>query len=410
MTRSRGEFSSGSVLPRCRHFGSCGGCELQHLDYSRQIQEKRSLLEEILTRAVGAAVLPEILSTPMDDPWGFRTKMEFTFSATNRGGPASGEGPSEITLGLHQRANFRRIVNVERCEIAADPVAPLLEELRRAAEASGLPPYDSIRHTGFWRYAVVRTGISSRRVLLLLITTEGEEGPVQRLAEILPGKIPELASFYWGVSNKVSDIARPDRLQLLWGEDFLEDQVGEIRFALGPTQFIQPNRKLVGRVYETIRRRAALTGREAVYDLYCGVGLISLFLARQASVVCGVESEPENIAQAERNAALNGISNVQFFCGRTEEILKRGTLFRMGPRPDRVVLDPPRVGLHQAIFTPLLEAGPERILYLSCNPASLARDLKILMERGPAYQVESLELFDFFPHTTHMEVLAVLRR
>jgi 23S rRNA (uracil1939-C5)-methyltransferase len=394
-------FDPSRVTPRCRHFGSCGGCEFQHLEYPRQIHWKHSLLKEILAREAGVAALPEIRATPTDDPWGFRTKMEFTFG---------GGGPSKITLGLHQRASFRRIINVERCEIAPDSTVSLLEELRRAAEISGLPAYDSIRHTGFWRYAVIRTGISSRRILLLLITAEGEEGPVRRLAEVLPEKISELASFYWGISNKVSDIARPDRLQLLWGADSLDDRIGDIRFALGPASFLQPNRTLVGRAYETIRERAELTGREPVCDLYCGIGLISLFLARQASAVCGVESEPENAAQAERNAALNGISNVQFFCGKTEDLLRGGTLFRMNHRPEVVVLDPPRTGLHPAVCAPLLEAGPKRILYLSCNPASLARDLKILLGRDPAYRLDSLDMFDFFPHTAHMEVLATLHR
>jgi 23S rRNA (uracil1939-C5)-methyltransferase len=166
---------------------------------------------------------------------------------------------------------------------------------------------------------------------------------------------------------------------------------------------------LAEQVYEAIRRKAELTGREAVYDLYCGVGLIALSMAPEAKVVYGVESEKENVAAAERNAALNGVGNAVFLAGKVEDVLKGRALFRAGPAPDVIVLDPPRAGLHREIFGPLLQAQAPRLMYLSCNPSSLARDLRVILERDPRYRVEGVQFFDFFPHTTHAEVLVQLK-
>ena len=228
--------------------------------------------------------------------------------------------------------------------------------------------------------------------------------------QLLSEAVPALKSVYRGITAKVSDVAHPDRLDLLFGSQFLEDRVGSIRYTFGPSNFIQPNHALVGKVYESILQNAALTGREAVYDLYCGMGLIGLYLAGSAQRVYGVESEQENVDSAERNAAMNGISNALFLCGRVEELLKGRALFKVGPPPDLIVLDPPRAGLHKDVVGPLLGAQAPRIVYLSCNPVSLGRDLKVLLERDPSYQVESIQMFDFFPHTVHQEVLVLLTR
>ena len=326
--------------------------------------------------------------------------MEFTF----------GQEGDRITLGLQQRASFQRIVDVVQCEIALPEVSELLRAIKEVANGFPLRSYDPKAHQGFWRYAVVRASRHSRELMLVLVTNEGPREPVETMARLLSQSVPALKSFYWGISTKVSDVAQPERLELLFGSQFLGDRVGPLQYAFGPTNFIQPNHALVESVYETIRDKAALTGKEAVYDLYCGMGLIGLYLAGTAKVVYGVESERENMEAAERNAALNGIPNAVFICGRVEEVLKGRALFKAGTAPDLVVLDPPRAGLHKEVYGPLLEARVPRLLYLSCNPVSLGRDLKVLLERDPTYQIESIHLFDFFPHTVHEEVLVNLSR
>ena len=388
------------VVPRCEHFGPCGGCDLQHLAYPSQVNWKTSALTRILQREAGLTEIPPLKVISMEDPWSYRSKMEFSF----------GQEVDQITLGLHQRASFQRIVNIHTCHIAPGAVSDLLKAIRDLVNRFPLKSYNPKIHEGFWRYAVVRSSLRSRELMLLVVTNEGPREPIEALAAELPKRVPALKSFYWGISTRVSDVAQPERMVFVSGSEVLEDQVGEVRFQILPTNFVQPNLLLASRIYEAIRDLAALSGREAVYDLYCGMGLIALSLARKAKVVYGVESDAENVAFAQRNASLNGMTNATFLCGKVEDLLRGQALFKAGPKADVIVVDPPRAGLHKEVYAPLLEAGAATLMYLSCNPLSMARDLKVLLERDPHYRVSAVSLFDFFPHTTHLEVLVTLRR
>lgn len=368
--------------------------------YPAQVEWRKERLVEVLRREGGFRELPPVEAVPMEDPWGYRSKMEFSF----------GQDGDRVTLGLHERASFRRIVDIVSCPIAPPAVSDLLLAIKQAVNQFQLTAYNPKIHQGFWRYAVIRASLKTGGLMLLLVTNEGSREPLDALARELPRAVPQLASFWWGVSARVSDVAQPERLMHLAGSEVLEDGVGKIRFEVRPTNFVQPNLLLTGQIYEAIREAAALTGQEAVYDLYCGTGLIALILAERARAVVGVESEAENVASASRNAALNGITNVSFLGGKVEDLLRGRSLFKAGPRPSLIVVDPPRAGLHKEVYGPLLQAAAPRILYLSCNPVSLARDLKVLRERDSSLQVEKVTLFDFFPHTAHLEVLVSLRR
>ncbi len=387
------------VTPRCQHFGPCGGCDLQHMAYPAQVAWKAGMLSTILKEEAGLeGISPQVV--PLKDPWGYRSKMEFSF----------GQEADRITLGLHQRASFQRIVDVVSCHIAPPVVSELLGAIKRVANQFPLRSYNPKMHEGYWRYAVIRSSLSTGDLMLLVVTNEGPQEPIEALARELPRAVPALKSLSWGVSAKVSDVAQPERTSLLYGTETLEDRVGEIRFQIRPTNFVQPNLFLAQEIYEVISRLAPLSGQEAVYDLYCGIGLIALSLARRAKAVYGVELDPENVRFAERNAELNGITNAAFLCGKVEDLLKGRSLFKAGPRPDLIIVDPPRVGLHGLVYGPLLEAQAPRLMYLSCNPMSLSHDLKILLARDPHYRVDGVWLFDFFPHTTHIETLVTLRR
>lgn len=389
------------VVARCSHFGPCGGCDLQQMAYEPQVDWKARALEKILRQEGALRGLPPVERIPMEEPWGYRSKMEFSF----------GQQGDRVTLGLHERASFQRIVDIDRCHIAAPEVSDLLKAIKEVANRFPLNSYNPKNHQGFWRYAVIRAGLHSKELMLLVVTNEGPREPIDALSAHLFRQIPSLKSFYWGISTKVSDVAVAERLTFISGSEILEDRIGDLRFQIRPMNFVQPNLVLAAKIYEAIRSSAALTGNEMVYDLYCGIGLIALSLAAQARWVYGVESEAENVDFAQRNASLNGISNATFLCGKVEDLLKGRTLFRAGPRPDRIIVDPPRAGLHHQVYAPLLEAHAPVLMYLSCNPSSLARDLKILLARDPGgYRVEEVKLFDFFPHTTHMEVLVTLRR
>lgn len=388
------------ITPTCRHFGACGGCDLQHLDYAAQVAWKQTQLVETLQHLGGLKTLPPITVVPMDDPWHYRNKMEFSF----------GETGGRIIAGLHQRGSFQQIVKLEHCWIAPPLASDILQQVELAANASGLPAYNPRRHEGFWRYLVVRVSRVSGQALLMLVTNDGPREAVVRAAEQVTRALPNVTSVLWGVSTRVSDVAHPERTEILVGRDGLEEQVGPLALEVRPMTFLQPNLAHAERLYQEMQAAAALTGREVVYDLYCGLGVIALLLASKAQRVYGVESEPEHVALASSNASRNGVSNATFVCGKVEDLLLRRGLFRLGLPPDLVVVDPPRVGLHPEAIGPLLTAQPPRLFYISCNPASLARDLKALLEREPRWRLTRLSLYDFFPQTGHMEVLATLER
>jgi len=387
------------VTPRCPHFGPCGGCDLQHVSDAAQLVWKRQRLEEIF-RAAGLTIPKDVEVTAGKSSWGYRGKLELTFSGT----------ADAITLGFHERGSFNRIVDVSECHIAPEPVPALIQAVRKIVNQLDAAPYHPRRHEGFWRHLVVRTAQTTGKMMVMVMTADGPEALVRTLQEQLCADFPDLESFYWGISNSLSDVAIPERLIKMAGAATLGDQVGSVQFEWGPTQFVQPNLAVAAVAYQAIAEAADLDGSQAVYDLYCGIGLMALAMAPQARMVYGVESESQNIAAAQKNAEQNGIENVLFMEGRVEDLVKHQTLFKAGLKPDLIILDPPRVGLHPDVHVPVLLADAPMIAYLSCNPVSLARDLKTLCDRDNRYHINKLHLFDFFPHTAHMETLAILRR
>ena len=393
------------ITARCQHFGRCGGCDLQHLDYAAQVAWKATQLAETLQHLGGLKALPPVMVAAMPEPWHYRNKMEFTFGA---------EG-ERIVVGLHQHGSFQRIVELEHCWIAPELASQILHAVEEAANASGLPAYNPRTHQGFWRYLVVRVSRATGQALLMVVTTEGPPGggsreAVVRLAESVRRAVPQVTSVIWGISTRVSDVAQPERTEALVGPELLEERIGPLTLQIRSMNFVQPNIEQAEQLYEQLLAAARLTGGEAVYDLYCGLGVIALLVAPQAKAVYGIESDPENVALARANAERHGVTNVTFLCGTVEDLLLRRGLFRVGPRPDLVIVDPPRVGLHPEAIGPLLHAQAPRLFYISCNPASLARDLKAIVEREPRYRITRLQLFDFFPHTAHMEALVTLER
>ena len=386
------------ITPACAHFGTCGGCDLQHFQYDAQVSWKQTQLAETLEHLGGLRGLPPIETVPMADPWHYRNKMEFSF----------GERQGRIVAGLHQRGSFQHIVKLDRCWIAPPLASDALQVVEAAVNASGLPSYNQRRHEGFWRYMVIRVARSTGQGLLMLVTNDGPREAVVRVAEAVVQALPQVTSVLWGVSTRVSDVAHPERTDVLIGRELLEDQIGPLSLQFRPMNFVQPNLAQAEVLYQTMQTAAALTGRETVYDLYCGLGVIALLLAPQAKAVYGVENDPENVSLATANAQRNHVGNAAFICGKVEDILLRRGLFRMGPAPDLIIVDPPRVGLHPEVIGPLLQAQAPRLFYVSCNPASLARDLKLILDREPRYRVTRLTLFDFFPHTGHMEVFVTL--
>jgi len=230
------------------------------------------------------------------------------------------------------------------------------------------------------------------------------------LATEVARRCPEVEHVAWGVTTRVADTALPEQVEQLVGEELMNDQIGPLSIEVRPMSFVQPNLTQAARVYQALITAANFKGTEVVYDFYCGIGSIALMVAPHVQSVIGIELDPDNTELALSNAKANGLVNVTFHCGKVEDLVARRGLFERGLKPDVVILDPPRAGLHPEVMGPLLQAGASQLIYLSCNPASLARDLKVILEREPTYQIRQIQLFDFFPQTAHMEVLVVLGR
>ncbi|MBI4004230.1 MAG: 23S rRNA (uracil(1939)-C(5))-methyltransferase RlmD [Candidatus Omnitrophica bacterium] len=385
------------VTPPCPYFGTCGGCTMQDVAYPDQLILKRGRLQRLLGPL---GTVPEIEIVPLDEPWRYRNKAELTF----------GESEGQILLGYHAAGSFWRIVDVEDCLLLPQPVMAMLRDTRRLIAATGLPVYRPRTHQGFFRYLIVRHSQATDQVLLCLLTAPGPRDVVERLAHDLMARHPRLSSFYWGITGKLADIAVPDELHLIEGTAYLDDRVGPFQLKLHPLSFLQPARLQAERLYEALCEGLGGGSPSVAWDLYCGLGLVAFYLSRCAQKVYGIDSEPRSLDLAVLNASLNGVRNVEFRAGRVETILLNRRFWLQEAKPDVMVVDPPRAGLHPRAVPSILAARPHRLAYVSCNPQALVRDLGSLLAGFPRYRLTRVTAFDMFPQTDHVETLALLER
>jgi len=385
------------VEPRCRYFGTCGGCALQDLTYSDQLTLKQRRLQRLLA-PLGS--MPNVSVVGLEEPWRYRNKAELTFGDTG----------GQLTLGYHAAGSFWRVVDVDDCLLLPEFVMRVLRDLRQLAADTGLPPYYLKTHQGFFRYVLVRTSHMNGRLLLCIITTTGDRDVMEGLARELADRHPSLTAVYWGVTNRTADVAIPEELMLLRGSPDFADQLGPFTLQLHPLSFLQPTSVQADRMYRALTDALRETSPAVAWDLYCGVGLISLYLSPQVQHVYGIDVQPHHLELARRNAALNGLTNVEFRTGRVETLLLDRRFWLQEAKPDLVVVDPPRVGLHSSAIASLLAGRPRHIAYFSCNPSSLVRDLRILLTSFPRYRIVDVQAFDMFPHTNHVETFVWLER
>ena len=385
------------ITPPCPYFGTCGGCSLQDLGYADQL----ALKQERLRRAFEPfAVTSPIELIGMDDPWRYRNKAELTF----------GESDGQIVLGYHVAGSFQRLVDLDDCLLLPEAVTRMLGDVRHLAAETGLRAYHPKSHRGFFRYLVVRSSRRTGQVLVCLVTAPGSREPIESLARELVKRHPVISSFYWGVSARLADAALPEELHLIQGAPCLEDQVGSFRVELHPLSFLQPNTPQAEHMYEVLCRSLPDGAHRLAWDLYCGVGLVAFHLSTRYERVYGIELEPGSIELAHRCAALNGLSNIEFRQGRVEVLLDDRRFWLQEAKPDVIVADPPRAGLHPRALASIVSARPQAIAYLSCNVQSLIRDLSQLRCGFPRYRITSVQAFDMFPQTHHIEVLTLLER
>jgi len=389
--------SSERIQPICQHYDVCGGCTWQDLDYQRQLFYKRNQVIASLEHigALGDVVVEDIRSSP--DTFFYRNKMEFSFHTCSPQTSARG-----FILGLHERGRFDSIFDVVCCHLQSDLSNRLVNFIREKTAELGLPAYDLIEHQGFLRFAVVREGKNTGQVMLILVTADDRFPAQTGFLSALKSNFPELTTIVWVVNPGVTNIARGELREVLHGPGYIEEEILGYRFRIAPGSFFQTNSRQTENLYRTAIDLAGIRDDDTILDLYCGAGTIGLCAADRARAVVGIDIETEAIDAARLNAKLNKVKNARFYAGDVRQVMRADEMKEEAFDP--VFVDPPRVGMHPRALARLLEAAPRRIVYISCNPATFARDAKQLAAFG--YVLETVIPFDMFPHTMHIELVS----
>ncbi|MFV0361499.1 MAG: 23S rRNA (uracil(1939)-C(5))-methyltransferase RlmD [Suipraeoptans sp.] len=390
------EKSPDEVLPRCEHFGTCGGCTYQNLPYSKQLELKERQVKELLDPVINSKYeFEDIKPSPIESE--YRNKMEFSF------GDEYMEGP--LALGMHKRGSFYDIANVGGCQIIDDDYRKILKASKAFFEKENLTFYHRMRHTGYLRHLLVRKGKKTKEILIDLITTtqlnrDEFEWSKELLELKLDGEIVGILNTY---NDAIADVVRDEGTKILYGRDYFYEELLGLKFKISPFSFFQTNSLGAEVLYETTREYIGDTKDQVVFDLYSGTGTIAQMIAPVAKKVVGVEIVEEAVEAAKENAKLNNLSNCEFIAG---DVLK--VIDKIKDKPDMIILDPPRDGIHPKALEKIINFGVQKMVYVSCKPTSLARDLEVLQARG--YMVEKVVPLDEFPNTVHVETVVLLSR
>jgi 23S rRNA (uracil1939-C5)-methyltransferase len=380
----------------CAHFPACGGCRFQDLAYEMQLEQKHAQVRDALQRLGGIAEPPLQPIVPCEpEIFHYRNKLEYSFTQTP-------EGPA---LGFHRAGRWDEVLDIEKCWLTTDLGNDVRTAVRDWAREEGLAAYSQADGSGYLRHLVVREGRNTGQALVQLVTAPGERFEPGYFVDVVR-RFPQVKSIHWSVNDTPAEVTNLPT-KLLWGEEWIEEEMGGLRFRVRPNAFLQTNTTMAEKLYALAGDAAALTGDETVWDLYCGIGTIGLTLAGSALTVWGIEVSEESVACALENAEVNGIANAAFFAGNVGQVLEE-LLERSGP-PGVVVVDPPRAGLAGKALRHLGRLGAPRLVYVSCNPTTLAGDVKAL--RGEyGYELTTVTPVDMFPHTPHVEAVALLQR
>jgi 23S rRNA (uracil1939-C5)-methyltransferase len=398
------------TTPRCRYFGTCGGCKWQQVDYAAQLDAKRDSVEAALRRVggfEGVTARPTLGSARV---YFYRNKLEFSFSAERwltQDEMASGDAfDTGFALGFHVPGNFRKVIDLEECHLQSDLSVRLVNAVRALAKTQGWLPWNTRTHTGFLRHLVIRQGAHTGEVMVNLVTNGHDPDRMAAVAAVLRRDFPAVTTFVNTLHTGVAQTAFGEAIVTVFGPGVIHDHIGPYRFEIAPNAFFQTNTLQAERLYEVARDFADLRPDDLLYDLYCGAGTISLFVARQVRHVVGVELVEAAIDNARANAALNGIANTTFLSGDLMRLFTPDFVQQHG-RPDVLLVDPPRDGMHPKVVAQIAALHPERFVYVSCNPQTQARDLALLRDR---YTIEAVQPVDLFPHTHHIESVVKLKR
>ena len=395
--------SSHRIHPPCVYSGFCGGCKWQFLEYEIQLEYKRQHVQESLQH-IGQLKDVQVHPTiPSPLIFGYRNKMEFTCTDRRWLTPGELQKPEvdkDFGIGLHIPGTFFKVFDTKRCLLQPDLGNHILDDVRKFIKSSGLPAYGLRSHRGFWRFLVLRHSVAYDQWMVNLIAATDAQQTLQPLAGLLMEKYPQITAVVNNITSRKAGVAIGEFERTLAGNPTIVDRIGSFEFEISANSFFQTNTRGAAKLYETVRKYAELTGSEIVIDLYSGTGTIPIVLSGDAGEIIGLEMISSAVADAENNCRRNQVENCRFMPGDIRE-----TLPEIGCRPDVLIIDPPRVGMHNDVTKQVLAMLPERIVYVSCNPATLARDLVLLKA---AYQVQEVQPVDLFPHTYHIESVARL--
>ncbi|GAB6393805.1 MAG: 23S rRNA (uracil-5-)-methyltransferase RumA [Bacteroidales bacterium] len=394
------------VPPFCAHFGVCGGCKWQHIPYEEQIKYKRRQVTDSLLR-IGKVepeeVLPILASKQTRH---YRNKLEFTFSnkrwLTEEQIQSAEVFPDMNALGFHIPGMFDKVLNIDACYLQDDISNRIRLAVRQYCLSEGYAFFDLRRQEGFMRTLIIRTSSAGETMVILVFFRENK-ALREALMSHIAGMFPQITSLLYVINDKCNDTIADREVHVFSGKDHIIERMEGLRFKIGAKSFFQTNSLQACELYKVVRNFAALSGKEIVYDLYTGTGTIANFIADRSAKVAGIEYVPDAIEDARTNAALNKITNARFFAGDIKDILTADFIRREG-RPDVIITDPPRAGMHKDVIAAILLAAPKRIIYVSCNPATQARDLSLLSKYG----IAKIQPIDMFPHTHHVENVALL--
>lgn len=398
------------VTPACEHFGVCGGCKWQHIPYESQLRYKRDQVVDALTR-IAKVEIPEVNPTlGSKETLCYRNKLEYTFSCkcwiTFEDLRSGREIANRNALGFHIPGAFDKVLDIKKCWLQDDLSNRIRLFVRQYALAKGYEFYDIKAQQGLMRTLMVRIA-STGEVMLIVVFARPEQEKIDDLMGAIAAEFPEITSLLYVVNQKVNDTIADQEVITYRGRDYINEEMEGLQFRIGPKSFYQTNSLQAYELYKVARRMACLKPDDLVYDLYTGTGTIANFVARQVKKVVGIEYVPEAIADAKLNSEVNGIDNTIFFAGDMKDVLTDGFIEEHG-RPDVMIIDPPRAGMHEDVVNVILNARPERIVYVSCNPATQARDLALM---DSLYRVDEVQPVDMFPHTHHVEnVVRMTRR
>lgn len=398
------------VTPACEHFGVCGGCKWQHIPYESQLRYKRDQVVDALTR-IAKVEIPDVNPTlGSKETFCYRNKLEYTFSCkcwiTFEDLRSGREIADRNALGFHIPGAFDKVLDIKKCWLQDDLSNRIRLFVRQYALDKGYEFYDIKAQQGLMRTLMVRIA-STGEVMLIVVFARPEQEKIDDLMGAIAAEFPEITSLLYVVNQKVNDTIADQEVITYRGRDYINEEMEGLQFRIGPKSFYQTNSLQAYELYKVARSMACLKPDDLVYDLYTGTGTIANFVARQVKKVVGIEYVPEAIADAKLNSEVNGIDNTIFFAGDMKDVLTDGFIAEHG-RPDVMIIDPPRAGMHEDVVNVILNARPERIVYVSCNPATQARDLALM---DSLYRVEEVQPVDMFPHTHHVEnVVRMTRR